>query len=64
MNLQELMHYCASYEAEIVVRDEIDGKWQSITFKDLPEEKQMQWVQRWWDNNQMPVRMKRSHEGE
>lgn len=64
MNLQELMHYCASYAAEIIVRDEIDGKWQSITFEDLPEEKQMEWIQKWWDKNHMPIRMKRESERE
>lgn len=62
MNLQELMHHCIEYADVIFVREKIDGRMRNVALEDLPEKKQMEWIQKWHDGNVVPNRKQREKE--
>lgn len=59
MNLEELMHHCIEYADVIFVREKIDGKMRNVALEDIPEKKQMEWIQIWHEENVVPVRKQR-----
>lgn len=61
--LDEWLWYVRRYEATIYVREQIDGKWQSVALSTLPPERWAHHVARWLDKGMVPCRVRETEEG-
>lgn len=48
--------------SRIYVREQVDGRWQSVALVELPPERQQHWIRRWWQEGREPVRLPEEHE--
>jgi hypothetical protein len=58
-NLWEYLWYIQAYAADIFVREQIEGKWDSVALASLPPDRWAYHVSNWLGNNIVPARMRR-----
>jgi hypothetical protein len=58
-NLWEYLWYIQAYAADIFVREQIEGKWESVALASLPPARWAYHVQGWLDKGIVPARMRR-----
>ena len=57
--LEIWLAYVRQYEADIFVREQINGKWEAVSLASLSPERWAYWVARWLKEHVMPVRVLR-----
>jgi len=62
MEFNEFVEHCKKHQDNIYVRERIDGKWQSVALGELSNERMGFWIDKWWERNQMPSRLKTEEE--
>ncbi|KKM94427.1 hypothetical protein LCGC14_1198480 [marine sediment metagenome] len=62
MNKQEFKDYCNEHANRIAVRETVDGKRGSYWLSELSKEVKDSHINRLWNKNRMPVRVKTEEE--
>lgn len=60
--LEIWLAYVRQCEADIWVREQINGKWETVPLASLPPERWAHWVARWLKENVMPARVLRGED--
>lgn len=55
MTYEQFLAHCKLHASRIFVRDQVNGKWDSVSLYSLTDEQQKRHIDCWWQKNQMPV---------
>lgn len=58
MNKEEFVKHCWYHAGAIYVREQMNGEWGAYNLNELPREKADYWINRWFEENRMPVMVK------
>lgn len=61
-NFEELLWYIRRYEDGIFVREQIDGKWDSVALSALSPKRWAYYLDQWLTDGHIPVRVKEDSE--
>lgn len=58
-SFEQFHEYVQTNASRTFVREQVDGKWGTFPLEELGADKTLEWARRWWDENRMPIMLKK-----